>query len=113
MDAGETKTVSHEAGEPPAEVYARRLLQLKLLQATDQTRERRLGYAKLVIDELIPELKKSYKLSDNPDDHAIAGASSGAICAFTVAWQRPDQFRCSWSERAAGAAGLFERQRRL
>jgi hypothetical protein len=49
MDAGETKTVSHEAGEPPAEVYARRLLQLKLLQATDQTRERRLGYAKLVI----------------------------------------------------------------
>jgi MutS domain V len=49
MDAGETKTVSHEAGEPPAEVYARRLLQLKLLQATDQSRERRLGYAKLVI----------------------------------------------------------------
>jgi hypothetical protein len=49
MDAGETQTVSHEAGEPPAEVYARRLLQLKLLQATDQSRERRLGYAKLVI----------------------------------------------------------------
>jgi MutS domain V len=49
MDAGETKTVSHEAGELPAEAYARRLWQLKLLQATDQTRERRLGYAKLVI----------------------------------------------------------------
>jgi enterochelin esterase family protein len=49
-------------------------------------------YAKLVIEELIPELKKHYNLSDNPDDHAIAGASSGAICAFTVAWQRPDQF---------------------
>ena len=50
-------------------------------------------YATLVVDELIPALKKDYNLSDNPDDRAIAGASSGAICAFTVAWQRPDQFR--------------------
>jgi len=49
-------------------------------------------YARLIVDELIPELKKSYSISDNPDDRAIAGASSGAICAFTVAWQRPDQF---------------------
>jgi hypothetical protein len=49
MDAGETETVSHEAGELPAEVYARRLWQLKLSQAADQRRERRLGYAKLVI----------------------------------------------------------------
>ena len=49
-------------------------------------------YAKLIVDELMPELRKSYKISDNPDDHAIAGASSGAICAFTVAWQRPDVF---------------------
>jgi enterochelin esterase family protein len=49
-------------------------------------------YAKMIIDELMPELRKSYNISDNPDDHAIAGASSGAICAFTVAWQRPDQF---------------------
>lgn len=50
-------------------------------------------YATLVVNELIPALKKDYNLSDNPDDRAIAGASSGAICAFTVAWQRPDQFR--------------------
>jgi enterochelin esterase-like enzyme len=50
-------------------------------------------YAKLIIDELLPELKKSYNISDKPEDRAIAGASSGAICAFTVAWQRPDQFR--------------------
>lgn len=50
-------------------------------------------YAKLIIDELLPALKKDYNISDNPDDRGIAGASSGAICAFTVAWQRPDQFR--------------------
>ena len=50
-------------------------------------------YAKMIVDELLPALKKDYNISNNPDDRAIAGASSGAICAFTVAWQRPDQFR--------------------
>ena len=39
----------------------------------------------MVIDELIPKLKEDYMLSDKPEDRAIAGASSGAICAFTVA----------------------------
>ena len=50
-------------------------------------------YATLIVDELLPELRKTYKVSDDPNDRAIGGASSGAICAFTVAWQRPDQFR--------------------
>jgi len=49
-------------------------------------------YSRLIIDELMPAVEKDYNISKNPDDHAIAGASSGAICAFTVAWQRPDQF---------------------
>ncbi len=49
-------------------------------------------YSHLVIDELMPAVEKDYNISKDPDDHAIAGASSGAICAFTVAWQRPDQF---------------------
>jgi enterochelin esterase family protein len=50
-------------------------------------------YARLIVDELLPVLKKAYNLSDDPECRAIAGASSGAICAFTVAWHRPDQFR--------------------
>ena len=50
-------------------------------------------YAMLIVDELLPELEKEYRISKKPEDRAIAGASSGAICAFTVAWQRPDQFR--------------------
>jgi enterochelin esterase-like enzyme len=50
-------------------------------------------YSKLIVDELLPVIKKDYNISDNPDDRGIAGASSGAICAFTVAWHRPDQFR--------------------
>ncbi len=49
-------------------------------------------YASMIISELLPAVEKDYNLSKNPDDRAIAGASSGAICAFTVAWQRPGQF---------------------
>jgi len=49
-------------------------------------------YAQVITDELMPVLSKRYNISKNPDDHAIGGASSGAIAAFTVAWQRPDQF---------------------
>ena len=56
------------------------------------------NYAKLIVNELLPALEKDYNISKNPDDRAIAGASSGAICAFTVAWQRPDYFRHVRSE---------------
>ncbi|HEY3968445.1 MAG TPA: alpha/beta hydrolase-fold protein [Planctomycetaceae bacterium] len=51
------------------------------------------NYSKLIINELLPELAKEYQISPDPNDRAIGGASSGAICAFTVAWERPDQFR--------------------
>src|SRR4051812_8073484 len=50
-------------------------------------------YARMLIEELIPELKKTYKISDDVDSRVIGGTSSGAICAWTVAWERPDQFR--------------------
>ena len=50
-------------------------------------------YSKFLIDEILPEVAKQYNLSKDPNDYAIAGASSGAICAFTVAWHRPDVFR--------------------
>jgi enterochelin esterase-like enzyme len=50
-------------------------------------------YARFLLEEIIPEVQKSYKISDDPDQHAICGISSGGICAFTVAWERPDNFR--------------------
>ncbi|RYY02090.1 MAG: esterase family protein [Gammaproteobacteria bacterium] len=50
-------------------------------------------YSRFLVDELLPEIAKKYSYSSNPDDHIIGGTSSGAICAFTVAWHRPDQFR--------------------
>jgi enterochelin esterase family protein len=49
-------------------------------------------YARVVVDELLPELKKTWNISDNPEHRGIGGASSGAIAAFTVAWEKPDQF---------------------
>jgi enterochelin esterase-like enzyme len=50
-------------------------------------------YARVPLEEIIPLVQKDYKLTDDPEGRAIAGASSGAICAFTVAWERPDKFR--------------------
>ncbi|MEO7412946.1 MAG: alpha/beta hydrolase-fold protein [Opitutaceae bacterium] len=50
-------------------------------------------YAKFLIEEMIPEVKKKYSVTDDPEGRVIGGTSSGAICAFTVAWFRPDQFR--------------------
>jgi gluconolactonase len=50
-------------------------------------------YARFLLDEILPEVGKSYNLSDDPNDRGIGGASSGAICAFTAAWERPSEFR--------------------
>jgi enterochelin esterase-like enzyme len=50
-------------------------------------------YARFVIEEILPEVGKSVKLTEDPEGRAICGISSGGICAFTVAWERPDAFR--------------------
>ncbi|MEZ6117587.1 MAG: SMP-30/gluconolactonase/LRE family protein [Pirellulaceae bacterium] len=49
-------------------------------------------YARFLLEEIIPEVKKQYQISDDPRMRAICGASSGGICSFTAAWERPDQF---------------------
>jgi sugar lactone lactonase YvrE/enterochelin esterase-like enzyme len=58
------------------------------------------GYVRFLLDELLPEVEKlstsdgrPIRLSSGGNDRAIGGASSGAICAFTAAWERPDAFR--------------------
>ena len=50
-------------------------------------------YARVITEELMPALAKDYNISKDPEMHGIGGSSSGAIAAFTVAWERPDQFR--------------------
>ena len=50
-------------------------------------------YARVIVDELLPALTRDYNISKDPEQHGIGGASSGAIAAFTVAWERPGHFR--------------------
>jgi len=50
------------------------------------------NYAQFLEKEILPEVAKTYKLTQDPARRAICGMSSGGICAFTVAWERPDLF---------------------
>lgn len=57
------------------------------------------AYARFLLEELLPDVEtkttsdgRPIRLSKSGNDRAIGGASSGAICAFTAAWERPDAF---------------------
>ena len=52
-------------------------------------------YARFLLEEILPEVEKTVKLRHDAASRAIAGASSGGICAFTVAWERPDRVQQS------------------
>jgi enterochelin esterase-like enzyme len=49
-------------------------------------------YARFLEKEILPEVGKKYNLRQDAAGRAIGGISSGGICAFTVAWERPDLF---------------------
>jgi enterochelin esterase-like enzyme len=49
-------------------------------------------YARMLLEEILPEVEKTVKLRHDAAGRAIQGASSGGICAFTVAWERPNEF---------------------
>jgi len=59
-------------------------------------------YAQFLVEEILPEVAKTYRISDDPEMRAICGMSGGAACAFTVAWHRPDAFR-----KVLAATGAF------
>ena len=50
-------------------------------------------YARVIVEELMPALKKEYNISPDPDLHGMMGSSSGGCAAFAVAWFRPNDFR--------------------
>jgi enterochelin esterase-like enzyme/sugar lactone lactonase YvrE len=54
-------------------------------------------YVRFLLEEILPEVEKEYRVSKDPNLRAIGGSSSGAICAFTAAWERPDSFRKVYS----------------
>ena len=60
-------------------------------------------YARVIVDELMPVLYKDYNISKDPERHGIGGASSGAIAAFTVAWERPDAVPQGAQHRSAAS----------
>jgi enterochelin esterase family protein len=49
-------------------------------------------YGKYLLEEILPEVGKTYRIRQDAYSRAVAGASSGAICAFNVAWYYPGQF---------------------
>jgi sugar lactone lactonase YvrE/enterochelin esterase-like enzyme len=57
------------------------------------------NYVRFLLDELLPAVEKltadgrPIRLSKSGNDRSIGGTSSGAICAFTAAWERPDAFQ--------------------
>jgi enterochelin esterase family protein len=69
------------------------------------------AYARFLLDEILPEVEKTVRLRRDAASRAISGMSSGGICAFTVAWERPDAFSkvLSWvgsfTNIASGASG--------
>ncbi len=50
-------------------------------------------YSQFIVNEMLPIVRERYSITDDPNLRGIAGSSSGAIAAFGVAWNRPDQFR--------------------
>ena len=50
------------------------------------------AYARFLLEEVLPAVEKDIKVSHDPAKRAICGISSGGICSFTAAWQRPDSF---------------------
>jgi len=57
------------------------------------------AYSRFILTEILPEVEKqktsdgrAIKLSKNGNDRAIGGSSSGAVCAFTAAWEHPEAF---------------------
>ena len=68
-------------------------------------------YSRFLLEEILPEVEKTTKLRHDAESRAIAGASSGGICAWTVAWERPHEFGkvLSWvgsfTNIASGATG--------
>lgn len=49
-------------------------------------------YARFLLEEILPEVGRTLNLRQDAADRAIAGLSSGALCAFTAAWERPAAF---------------------
>ncbi|MCU1273369.1 MAG: putative esterase [Bryobacterales bacterium] len=69
----------------PGLVGTRRMRSIEYDTVNDQ-------YARFLRDEVLPEVYAKYNIRKDSYSRAIAGNSSGGICAFNTAWFQPDQF---------------------
>jgi enterochelin esterase-like enzyme len=59
-------------------------------------------HSKFLLNEFLPDvILNKYDIVDDPEGWALAGHSSGGICAFMVTWYRPDKFRKSVTSSAS------------
>lgn len=49
-------------------------------------------YGRYLLEEILPDVEKTYRIRKDAYSRAIAGASSGAICALNTAWYYPQEF---------------------
>lgn len=50
-------------------------------------------YARFLLEEILPEVARTYNLKTDAGSRMLLGGSSGAMCSFNAAWQRPDAFQ--------------------
>ena len=58
----------------------------------DYTGEKREAYARFLCDELVPQLAKAYRITEDANQRTIMGVSTGAVSATMTALKRPDVF---------------------
>jgi enterochelin esterase family protein len=75
------------------------------------------AYVRFLLEELLPEACEGYRVTADARQRAIVGLSSGAMCAFNAAWERPDAFgkvlsHCGSFVAIRGGDAMAQRVRR-
>ena len=90
----------HEGERPPQNPWQASNRSFEYDTLSDQ-------YARFLLEEILPEVGKQYKLTDDPECRAICGISSGGICASRWLGSGPTpSARCSatWAASRTSAA---------
>lgn len=62
------------------------------------------AYVRFLLEEILPQVGRQYRLADHAAGRAICGWSDGGLAAFTAAWERPQAFA-----KVASHVGSFTR----
>lgn len=87
--SGSAGTATYRFAEAYGQKWSRSLKDSMRSTEYDTVSDR---YASFLREELLVEIGKHYNLRPDAYSHAITGLSSGGICAFNSAWQRPELF---------------------